>query len=225
MTVLNLKNIEKSYPSPKGGTLQILQDINLKIEKGETIAIIGRSGSGKSTLLSLMAGLEKPSSGTIEINQEQIATFSEQQLANFRKQTLGIVFQQFHLMPYLNALENVALPLELQKNKQAQKIAATWLDKIGLKNRKTHYPSQLSGGEKQRVAIARALINNPTLLLADEPTGNLDEATGEEISQILFELVKEKQMTLILVTHNKELAQVCDKRFLLQQGVLNEITI
>jgi len=205
--------------STQNGELIILDDINLAVEKGETVAIIGASGSGKSTLLGLLAGLDLPSSGDIGIDQRSLAAMNEDQRAELRADTIGFVFQNFQLMPNLTALENVLLPVELQaKQSNAREWAQQLLERVGLGERLHHYPKQLSGGEQQRVAIARAFATSPALLLADEPTGNLDSNTGEHIIELLFSLNREQNTTLVLVTHDLELAARCDRQIQLQAG-------
>ncbi len=204
--ILNVENLEKSYFSGSK-KLTILKDINFSVEAQETFAIVGPSGSGKTTLLGLCAGLDQPDTGSIELCNTSMSNLSEDERAQLRNQNVGFIFQDFQLLPTLTALENVAVPLELQGNKQASKKAIELLEKVGLGNRLGHYPSQLSGGEQQRVALARAFSNNPTILFADEPTGNLDAETGEKVVNLLFNLNKELGTTLVIVTHDLELAQ------------------
>jgi putative ABC transport system ATP-binding protein len=204
--ILNVQNLEKSYFSGSK-KLTILQDINFSVEAQETFAIVGPSGSGKTTLLGLCAGLDQPDDGSVELCNTKISNLSEDERAQLRNQNVGFIFQDFQLLPTLTALENVAVPLELQGNKQATKKAIELLEKVGLGDRLSHYPSQLSGGEQQRVALARAFSNNPTILFADEPTGNLDAETGEKVVNLLFNLNKELGTTLVIVTHDIELAQ------------------
>lgn len=218
--IIEIKNLSKSYregPQP----VSVLQDLSLSVPQGDTVAIVGQSGSGKSTLLSLMAGLDNPDSGTITIADQTLAELSETQLSKFRGKNIGIVFQQFHLMPSLTALENVALPLEILRQPGATQVATQALAWVGLQDRQHHFPHQLSGGECQRVAIARAFVSNPSLLLADEPSGNLDDTTGKKVIDLLFHLVTEKNMTLILVTHNLELATRCHRMLRLANGQLH----
>lgn len=204
--ILNVRNLKKTYSS---GTkvLKVLDNVEFSVEEGETFAIVGPSGSGKTTLLGLCAGLDKADSGAIELCGENLSQMNEDARAMLRNRKIGFVFQDFQLLPTLTALENVAVPLELQGNKEAMRIGRELLEKVGLFERLHHYPSQLSGGEQQRVAVARAFSNQPTILFADEPTGNLDEETGERIEQLLFELNREAGTTLVLVTHDMELAQ------------------
>ncbi len=198
--------------------VHILKDIDLHIGAGEAIGLVGPSGSGKSTLLMVMAGLERPDSGSIVVAGENLGKLDEDQLARFRGRNVGIVFQSFHLIPTMTALENVAVPLELAGNPDAFDIARTELGKVGLGERLSHYPAQLSGGEQQRVALARALAPNPAILVADEPTGNLDEATGRGIVELLFAGHVERGTTLILVTHDTTLAQRCSRVVRLRSG-------
>lgn len=203
--------------------LTILQDINLQINAGEAVAIIGASGSGKSTLLGLMAGLDLPTSGKVHWDQIDIFSLDEDSRAALRGKMLGFVFQSFQLLPALTALENVMLPLELiGKGVNAESIAQKLLNRVGLAKRYHHYPKQLSGGEQQRVAIARAFATEPKLLLADEPTGNLDSTTGSQIIELMFELNGEHNTTLVLVTHDEALSKRCDRQIRLADGKLVE---
>ncbi len=199
-----------------------LVDINLNIAPGERVAVTGPSGCGKTTLLLLIAGLERPTGGSIEINGESLADLDANALADLRRDHVGIVFQSFHLVPSLTALDNVALPLDIAAKPDARKHARSMLEKVGLGARERHYPSQLSGGEQQRVAIARALAHRPAVILADEPTGNLDDHTGTMVGDVLFSLIRETGATLVLVTHDQELAQNCDRVLKLHDGVLIE---
>jgi putative ABC transport system ATP-binding protein len=198
--------------------IHILKQISLKIARGESVALLGPSGSGKSTLLMAMAGLERPDSGSVRIEDVALEDMSEDQLARFRGQKIGIVFQSFHLIPTMTALENVAVPLELAGLDDAFARAAAELSAVGLKERLTHYPAELSGGEQQRVALARALAPNPSLLIADEPTGNLDEETGRGVIELMFALRRERGTTLVLVTHDQALAERCDRTIKLRSG-------
>lgn len=204
--ILNIHNLEKSFSSGSK-KLTVLHDISFDIEERETFAIVGPSGSGKTTLLGLCAGLDKPDSGSISLCGTELSSLNEDERAILRNRNVGFVFQDFQLFPTLTALENVAVPLELQGAKDAIKISEELLEKVGLGDRFHHYPSQLSGGEQQRVAVARAFSNRPSILFADEPTGNLDAETGEKVIQLLFELNKEAGTTLVIVTHDLELAQ------------------
>ena len=204
--ILKVKSLSKVYGS-KTNALTVLSDINFSVLKGESVAIIGPSGSGKTTLLGLCAGLDRVTEGEIILNHISLNELNEDELAQVRNQNIGFVFQNFQLIPTLTALENVQVPLELRGVKNTMEPSIALLERVGLGVRKNHYPSQLSGGEQQRVAIARAFSNNPEILFADEPTGNLDEETGKSIEALLFEINKEKGTTLIIVTHDLELAQ------------------
>ena len=204
--ILKVKSLSKVYGS-KTNALTVLKDINFSVLKGESVAIIGPSGSGKTTLLGLCAGLDRVTEGEINLNHISLNELNEDELAQVRNQNIGFVFQNFQLIPTLTALENVQVPLELRGVKNTMEPSIALLERVGLGARKNHYPSQLSGGEQQRVAIARAFSNNPEILFADEPTGNLDEETGKSIEALLFEINKEKGTTLIIVTHDLELAQ------------------
>ncbi|MDP4916549.1 MAG: ABC transporter ATP-binding protein [Haliea sp.] len=217
--MIKAENLQKRVPMV-GSELEILKGITLEIKSGESVAIIGASGSGKSTLLGLLAGLDEASGGRVVINGTDISALDEDQRALFRGQHVGFVFQSFQLLPALTALENVMLPLELQGQSDAQAQARTLLQRVGLGERVEHYPRQRSGGEQQRVAIARAFANSPTILFADEPTGNLDTTTGNHIIDLLFELNREQSTTLVLVTHDLSLAERCQHRFRLESGAL-----
>jgi putative ABC transport system ATP-binding protein len=200
----------------------ILRDVNLSIQKGETVAILGASGSGKTTLLTLLAGLDVPTSGDIYIDRQHLNLLNEEQRTLVRAQQIGFIFQSFQLLPSLTALENVMLPLEIQyvPYQQAKSIATEWLNQVGLSKRLHHFPMKLSGGEQQRVAIARAFVNQPHIILADEMTGNLDTHTGELVSDVLFSLNQKHNTTLVLVTHDRRLAERCQKRYQLSEGIL-----
>lgn len=204
------------------GNLSILHDISLQVGHGDSIAIVGSSGSGKSTLLSLLAGLDCPSTGHISLMGQNLAELDEDGRAQLRGQQVGFVFQSFQLLPHLNAIENVMLPLEINgaSEANARKEAKFWLEKVGLGSRLDHFPKTLSGGEQQRVALARAFINKPAILFADEPTGSLDEASGNRIIELLFELNRENHSTLVLVTHDPALAARCTRQLHLQGGRL-----
>ena len=199
--------------------LTILDALSLNVEAGESLAIVGPSGSGKSTLLGIMAGLDTPTNGTVHIDGQDITAMDEEGRAAVRARHVGFVFQSFHLLPALTALENVALPLELQKGGNAMDIAGSYLQRVGLADRTGHYPRQLSGGEQQRVAVARAFACKPTILFADEPTGNLDSVTGETINDLLFELNREEGTTLVIVTHEHSLASRCSRQLHLKSGL------
>ena len=204
------------------GELVILHDISFQIKQGESVAIIGASGSGKSTLLSLLAGLDLPTSGQIDLMGQNLNLLDEDGRARLRGKSIGFVFQSFQLLPHLTALENVMLPLEIAGHSQAQaRVAAVqWLEKVGLAQRANHFPKTLSGGEQQRVALARAFINQPAILFADEPTGSLDEVSGDRVIELLFELNRENSSTLVLVTHDPALAARCGRQLSLQGGRL-----
>jgi putative ABC transport system ATP-binding protein len=219
--ILNIQNLEKTYSSGSK-KLTVLHDISFDIEEGSTFSIVGPSGSGKTTLLGLCAGLDHSDSGTIELCGVQLNALSEDQRALLRNKNVGFVFQDFQLLPTLTALENVAVPLELQGDKNAAKIGMELLEKVGLADRYHHYPSQLSGGEQQRVAVARAFSNKPSILFADEPTGNLDAETGEKVVELLFNLNKELGTTLVIVTHDIELAQKTQHILRLKGGKIVE---
>jgi putative ABC transport system ATP-binding protein len=221
--MIELQDVSKtvmSGPEP----LTILHPLTLRIERGTSVAIVGPSGSGKSTLLGLMAGLDAPTTGSISIDGVEITGLGEDALARLRGQKIGFVFQFFHLIPSLTAYENVLVPLELSGAAGAEARAHGLLAEVGLTGREHHYPSQLSGGEQQRVAIARALANNPSMLLADEPTGNLDSATGQMIMDLLFEVNRTRETTLVLVSHDRELAARAEVRLVLRDGHVVERT-
>jgi len=198
--------------------VHILKDIDLNIGRGEAIGMVGPSGSGKSTLLMVTAGLERPDTGAVVVAGEELGALDEDGLARFRGRNIGIVFQSFHLIPTMTALENVAVPLELAQVADAHERAANELARVGLAERRDHYPAELSGGEQQRVALARALAPNPAILIADEPTGNLDETTGSEIVDLIFAGHKERATTLVLVTHDPALARRCDRVVRMRSG-------
>ena len=213
---VSLTKIVQSGDAP----LTILDDVSFDAESGATIAIVGASGSGKTTLLGLLAGLDQPTSGDVIVDGVALSTLDQDGCAAMRQRVLGFVFQSFQLLPALTALENVMLPLELAGEADAAGRARTWLARVGLARRTTHYPRQLSGGEQQRVAIARAFATEPKLLMADEPTGNLDAATGVEIAELMFRLNREHGTTLLLVTHDVNLASRCERRLSLASGRL-----
>lgn len=216
-TVLQVERLGRQVSSPEG-TLAILSDVNLAIGRGETVAIMGASGAGKSTLLALLAGLDEPTSGTVRLAGRDITGLDEDGRAAVRARHVGFVFQAFHLVPSLTALENVMLPLELAGRVDARAAARGVLERVGLRERVGHYPRQLSGGEQQRVAIARAFVMRPDVLFADEPTGNLDAATGGRIMDLLFELNATEGATLVLVTHDPALAGRCGRIVRLDAG-------
>lgn len=221
MSIIRIQEVSKTYQT---GTkkLTVLDQVNIDIQAGESIAIVGPSGSGKTTLLGLCAGLDSASTGTIELNGKRLDLLSEDERAAVRSQSVGFIFQNFQLLPTLTALENVMVPLELKKRKDARIKALELLKQVGLADRATHYPTQLSGGEQQRVSIARAFANEPAILFADEPTGNLDTETGELIEQLIFDLNREKGTTLVLVTHDVELAKKTDRIISIKGGKIQE---
>jgi putative ABC transport system ATP-binding protein len=220
--IVTCRQVNKVVKSTEG-SISILENIDLEINAGETIAVIGQSGSGKTTLLSLLAGLDVSTSGSIQLFQQAIESLDEDARAELRNQYIGFVFQAFHLLPGFTALENVMLPLEINDKADAETIAKQLLVRVGMEHRLGHYPTTLSGGEQQRVAIARAFATNPPLLLADEPTGNLDTETGQKMIDLLFELNQEHGTTLILVTHDESLTKRCDRCFRLTQGKIEQI--
>lgn len=219
--ILSIQNLKKSYKSGSKD-LTVLEDISFEIEEKETFAIVGPSGSGKTTLLGLCAGLDQPDSGTIELCGTLINDLNEDERALLRNQKVGFVFQDFQLIPTLTALENVAVPLELRGDKKATQTGKELLIKVGLGDRFDHYPTQLSGGEQQRVAVARAFSNRPAILFADEPTGNLDEETGQKVIDLLMELNEDAGTTLVIVTHDMELARKTQKILRLKGGKILE---
>lgn len=215
--MLRTKELTKAVSS-QGHELVILSDVSLTVNERDTVAIVGVSGSGKSTLLSLLAGLDTPTSGEVHLSDEPLHKLDEDQRAAVRAQNVGFVFQSFHLLPGLSALENVMLPIELKEEKRAKERATELLEKVGLKDRLQHYPNQLSGGEQQRVAIARAFASEPKILFADEPTGNLDTENGNKVSDLLFDLNQQLGTTLVLVTHDNRLAERCQRVVRLEGG-------
>ncbi|WP_338156949.1 ABC transporter ATP-binding protein [Cycloclasticus pugetii] len=215
--IIETKNLNKIVPVADGD-LTILSAVNLTVDEGESIAIVGASGSGKSTLLGLLAGLDSPTGGTVILNGEELTALDEDGRAGIRNKLVGFVFQSFQLMPRLSALENVMLPLELRGDKQAKKTATALLKRVGLGHRLEHTPMKLSGGEQQRVALARAFVTRPAILFADEPTGNLDSKTGDQIIELLFELNQEQKTTLVLVTHDMALASRCQRSVHIEAG-------
>src|SRR5271169_3741322 len=217
-TMIQLTNVSKSYGD--GGAVQALHNLSLTVEQGERVAVMGPSGSGKSTLLNLICGLDQPTSGSIKLEGIELAALDDDRRTRLRREKIGMIFQTFNLLPTLTAGENVALPLRLQgvNKHEAERRATAMLERVGLKKRAVHRPDELSGGERQRVAIARAVIFEPPLLLADEPTGNLDSATGEEILRLLDDLHREYNTTVLLVTHNDLAAAFCDRILTLRDG-------
>jgi putative ABC transport system ATP-binding protein len=215
--MLSLHKIAKSF-SNGSHQLEVLSEISLRFTPRSSTAVVGPSGSGKTTLLGLCAGLDTPTSGSIELNGEPFSSLEEDQRARLRSQYIGFVFQNFQLIPTLTALENICVPMELQGQRNPHTIAMEWLERVGLKDRAKHYPVQLSGGEQQRVAIARASATQPKILFADEPTGNLDGSTGEQIENLLFEAHRNTRNTLIIVTHDLQLAKRADRIIRLKNG-------
>ncbi len=224
--ILKINGLEKTYKSGSK-LLTVLQNVSFEVEKGQTFSIVGPSGSGKTTLLGLAAGLDTPSAGTVELCGHTLNTLNEDERAQLRNEEVGFIFQDFQLLPTLTALENVSVPLELQGAKNAVSRANELLEKVGLGDRIHHYPSQLSGGEQQRVAVARAFSNSPAILFADEPTGNLDEETGEKVIQLLFNLNEEAGTTLVIITHDLDLAARTQQILRLKGGKIltNETTV
>ena len=218
-TLLQFSDVHLQYQNGQNLT-EVIKGINFSINQNERLAIVGKSGSGKTSLLMLMAGLEKPTLGSIKFQNQELTTYSEDQLTDFRKKNIGIVFQSFYLIPSYTALENVALSLEINFQKNALLQAEEILRDLGLKDRLYHFPNQLSGGEQQRVAIARAIINKPELILADEPTGNLDEENSQVIADLLFNVSQKYQKSLCLVTHDLELANKCDRLMKIDNGTI-----
>ena len=219
MPLLHTQSLTKTVASGDA-PLTILDDVTFDVDRGESVAIVGASGSGKTTLLGLLAGLDLPTSGDVWLDGERVTALDEDARAALRQRAVGFVFQSFQLLPAMTALENAMLPLELAGNRDARALALDWLARVGLAHRTTHYPRQLSGGEQQRVAIARAFASDPTLLFADEPSGNLDQATGAEVAELMFRLNREHGTTLVLVTHDVALASRCGRRLSLAGGRL-----
>lgn len=219
MIILEAQNITKTY-TIGDRQVDVLKDVSLQIAVGEVVAIVGSSGSGKSTLLSLLSGLDQPDKGRIWVEAQDITDKSEDELAPLRNRTIGFVFQSFHLVPSLTALENITFPAELNGDSQAYAKAEVLLRRVGIWERAHNFPHQLSGGEKQRVAICRALINNPKIIFADEPTGNLDSTNSQEILKLLFELHREQGTTLVLVTHDMSIAKLADRIIPLDDGMI-----
>lgn len=221
--IIEAQKLRQEVPN-REGSLVILKGIDLQIFEGETVAIVGASGSGKSTLLGMLAGLDTPSGGDIFVAGENITTMEEEARANVRGEKVSFVFQNFQLLPSLTAQENVMLPLEVRGDDSAGEKAKAWLERVGLQDRATHYPQQLSGGEQQRVAVARAFSSQAPIMFADEPTGNLDTQTGNTVADLLFDLNKEEGTTLVLVTHDEKLANRCQKQFRMTAGELAEVS-
>lgn len=219
---VQMSDIYLTYPTASGA-VAVLNNTSLKVPPGETLAITGPSGSGKTSLLLLLSGLERPDKGQILVGSQRLGEMDSDALADWRSKHLGIIFQSFHLLPGLSALGNVSLPLEIAGQPNARERAIAMLEAVGLSHRLQHYPAQLSGGEQQRVAIARALVHQPSLLLGDEPTGNLDQQTGEKVLSLLFELHKQSKSTLVLVTHDERVAERCQHRVRMDNGRLHEV--
>ena len=217
MPIVEARNITKTYTIAER-EIRVLDNVSLSVAAGEFLVIEGSSGSGKTTLLSLLSGLDKPSSGRVLLEEKDITDTSEDDLAPLRNEGIGFVFQSFHLVPSLTALENVMFPAELKRDPRAHDKAAALLKRVDMQNRSTNYPHQLSGGEMQRVAMCRAVINNPKIIFADEPTGNLDSENGQAVLAVLLEFQKERQTTLVLVTHSAEIAKIADRMIVLKDG-------
>lgn len=215
--MIRAQNIRKSY-----GKLEVLKGVDVEIKKGEIVSIVGKSGAGKSTLLHILGTLDRADKGNLTINNTDLSKLNEKQLAEFRNKNIGFIFQFHHLLPEFTALENVCIPAFIQKTPEAEakKRAIELLKYLGLGERMTHKPNELSGGEQQRVAVARALMNKPAIVFADEPSGNLDSATSQELHQLLFQLRDDFQQTFIIVTHNEDLAEMSDRRMVMEDGVL-----
>ncbi|TFF19981.1 ABC transporter ATP-binding protein [Jiella endophytica] len=220
-TAIRLRDVQLTLGTGRS-TVHVLKGIDLNVQRGESVGIVGPSGSGKSTLLMVLAGLERADKGLVEIAGTPLGGMSEDALASFRGRNVGIVFQSFHLIPNMTALENVAVPLELAGSADAFERAARELANVGLKDRASHYPGELSGGEQQRVAMARALAPEPAILIADEPTGNLDQETGRQVADLLFAEQARRQMTLVLVTHDPALAARCGRTIAVRTGVIHD---
>lgn len=215
---VEISDLEKSYIEA-GKKQEILKGLNLEVKKGEIVLLLGRSGSGKSTLLNILSGIDKPDKGIVKIGQKDISTLSQKELTGFRRKNIGFVFQFFNLIPSLSVKENLSLPISLNKIKD-NGLSDWFLNQVGLEDRKDAYPDRLSGGEQQRIAIARSLIHDPEIILADEPTGNLDEKTGNNIIELFENLIKKKNKTLIMVTHNRELMKIADKVYTIRDKKL-----
>jgi len=222
--MINIRNITKTYGDKGLAKVKALEDVSFAIENGEMIALMGASGSGKSTLLSLIGGLDKCDSGSISVDEENISALNAQKLADFRRDKVGFVFQQFHLIPTLSVVENIMLPLLPSGIKKAEccSVAKEALEKVGLGTREKHLPGELSGGEQQRVAIARALVNKPEIILADEPTGDLDSKTGEKILELLQALNQKEKVTIIIATHDDKIAKKAKRKIVLKDGKVIE---
>lgn len=220
--IIEAIGLERKYKQGQN-TIEVLRGLDFGVKKGESVAILGKSGSGKSTLLSLLCGIDRADFGQIFYDGTEITHLSENKITELRSKKIGVIFQQFHLIEHLTALENVMLPLEINNIDTPEEKAMEALKMVGIHERANHFPSELSGGEKQRVAIARSIVNTPSVLLADEPSGSLDEKTGDEVMGLIFDLVKNTDMALILVTHNQELAHKCDRILILENGTLHDL--
>ncbi|MEK7358352.1 MAG: ABC transporter ATP-binding protein [Bdellovibrionota bacterium] len=220
--ILSARDVRKSFSAGEEGSLEILKGVSLEVTKPQTVAIMGRSGCGKSTFISLLAGLDAPTSGTVRILDRELAGLSSRELNTFRAKHIGIIFQQFHLLDHLNALENVRLPLDLNRIDDSDARAKAMLEKVGLGHRLEHFPETMSRGEQQRVAIARVLVMKPELLLADEPTGSLDVKTGREVIDLLFQLAATEKLALVMATHDPKVAERCERRLYMDEGVLSD---
>lgn len=218
-SILNIKEVKKSYKIDKQNSLNVLKGINLEIKKGEVIAIVGQSGAGKSTLLHILGTLDRPDSGNIIYGDQDITKYNEKELASFRNKKIGFIFQFHHLLPEFTALENILIPAMIE-GEDKKKRAMELLEIVGVKNREEHKPSEISGGEAQRVAIARALINSPEIILADEPTGNLDTANANSVIDLIFDLRNKFNQTFVIVTHNEEFAGKCDRIVKMKDGLI-----
>jgi len=216
--VLEIKNLVKTFEQVDQSKVEVLKNLNLEVQKSDTVAVVGQSGSGKSTLLSLLAGLDRQTSGSLKLHGKELGDLSELEMTQFRAENIGIIFQQFYLMPHLTSLENVSLPLEMFGDKECQEKALKAIEQVGLSDRINHFPHQLSGGESQRVSIARAIVIRPSILLADEPTGNLDNTTSVQVADLIFNLLQNTGMTMLMVTHNNDLANRCSRQMILNNG-------
>ncbi|MES2962757.1 MAG: ABC transporter ATP-binding protein [Bdellovibrionota bacterium] len=220
--ILSARDVRKSFPVGDEGALEILKGVSLEVDRPQTVAIMGRSGCGKSTFISLLAGLDAPTSGTIRILDKELAGLSSRELNTFRAKHVGIIFQQFHLLDHLNALENVRLPLDLNRVVDSDARAVAMLQKVGLGHRLEHFPETMSRGEQQRVAIARVLVMKPEVLLADEPTGSLDIKTGREVIDLIFQLTESEKLALVMATHDVKVAERCERVLYMDEGVLSD---
>jgi putative ABC transport system ATP-binding protein len=218
---IEIKNINLSFMS-KAGTVNVLNDVNLDVMQGQAVALVGPSGSGKSSLLMLIGGLEQASSGQIFISSKEIGVLNQSAMTTFRRKMIGVIFQSFHLIPTMTALENVMIPLEIMGADNIADRSNAALGKVGLSQRTSHYPTELSGGEQQRVALARAIVTRPKIILADEPTGNLDKDSGDMVTEMLFDLKTEAGSTMIIVTHSTNLAQQCDRQISISNGQIKD---